>query len=259
MFVSSYADGSIVRVSGDSVEEVLPGGISHPGGLTVLDETLVVADIQSLRAVDIATRNDVWVLRNIFRSAPLGTTTSVSNDSGNLLLTSWLDNSVKVLDPKTGEIVKSIEGLGIPVSAVPFGEFYAVALHADSSVSLLNQDGSFHSVLSDDFEGPTHIVSLEDGLLVSDTTRGQIVRLTASGETQVVVDGLTSPEGLAVHNGTIYVFEGSTGKIKAVSGSNSTTIATLSAGSPAATSQQPPSMVFNGLVVHEGFLTQPTK
>ena len=78
LFVSSYADGSIVRVSGDSAEEVLPGGISHPGGLTVLDETLVVADIQSLRAVDIATRNDVWVLRNIFRSAPLGTTTSVS-------------------------------------------------------------------------------------------------------------------------------------------------------------------------------------
>lgn len=254
LFVSSYADGSIVRVSGDSAEEVLPGGISHPGGLTVLDETLVVADIQSLRAVDIATRNDVWVLRNIFRSAPLGTTTSVSTDSGNLLLTSWLDNSVKVLDPKTGEIVKSIEGLGIPVSAVPFGEYYAVALHADSSVSLLNKDGSLHSVLSDDFEGPTHIVSFEDGMLVSDTTRGQIVRLTASGETQVVVDGLTSPEGLAVHNGIIYVFEGSTGKIKAVSGSNSTTIATLSAGSPAATSQQPPSMVFNGLVVHEGFL-----
>ena len=80
-----------------------------PGGLAVVDETLVVADLQSLRGVDIATRKDAWVLRNIFASSPLGTTTAVANHGENLLLTSWLDNTVKILDPKTGEIVQSIE------------------------------------------------------------------------------------------------------------------------------------------------------
>ncbi len=217
LFVSSYADGSIVKISDGPVDEILLGGIAHPGGLAVVDETLVVADLQSLRGVDIATRKDAWLLRNIFASSPLGTITAVANHGENLLLTSWLDNTVKILDPKTGEIVQSIEGLGAPVSAISFGEYYAVTLHADSSVSLLNQDGSLHSVLSDDFDGPTHVISFEDGLLVSDTVRGQVVRVLANGETEIVVDGLASPEGLAVHDGVIYIFEGSTGKIKAVS------------------------------------------
>ena len=232
----------------------MPGGISHPGGLAVTGNALVIADLQSLRGVDIASRQDAWLLTNIFRSSPLGTTTAVSNYGNNLLLTSWLDNSVKVLDPSTGEIIQSIEGLGIPVSAAPFGDYFAVAQHSDSAVSLFNKDGSFHSVLSDDFDGPTHVLAFEDGLLVSDTVRGQVLRVLANGTTEVLVEGLTTPEGLAVHKGSIYVFEGSTGKIKLVSGESTVTVATLSAGSPPATPEQPPSMIFNGLVVHDGFL-----
>ena len=58
-----------------------------------------------------------------------------------------------MLDPSTGEIIQSIKGLGIPVSAAPFGDYFAVAQHSDSAVSLFNKDGSFHSVLSDDFDG----------------------------------------------------------------------------------------------------------
>ena len=254
LFVSSYADGSIVKVSDGGVEEIMPGGISHPGGLAVSGSTLVIADLQSLRGVDIATRQDAWLLTNIFRSSPLGTTTAVSNYGDNLLLTSWLDNSVKVLDPSTGEIIQSIEGLGIPVSAAPFGDYFAVAQHSDSAVSLFDKDGSFHAVLSDDFDGPTHVLAFEDGLLVSDTVRGQVLRVLANGTTEVLVKGLTTPEGLAVHKGSIYVFESSTGKIKLVTGGSTMTVATLSAGSPPATPEQPPSMIFNGLVVHDGFL-----
>lgn len=43
LFVSSYADGSIVKVVGEGVAEVLPAGIAHPGGLAVLNEQLIVA------------------------------------------------------------------------------------------------------------------------------------------------------------------------------------------------------------------------
>jgi sugar lactone lactonase YvrE len=132
LFVSSYADGFISKVTSEGVEEVLPGGLSHPGGLVVHEDNLVVADIQSVRAVSARTGDDVWTLRNIFQFAPIGTATAIANHGADLLLTSWLDNSVKVLDPISGEITQALTTLNVPVSAVKFGDHYAITLHGDN-------------------------------------------------------------------------------------------------------------------------------
>ena len=78
IFVSSYADGSILKINGDKTEEILPAGISHPGGLAVYKDSLIVADIQSVRAFNIDDKNQEWVLRNIFRASPLGANTSAA-------------------------------------------------------------------------------------------------------------------------------------------------------------------------------------
>ena len=135
LYVSSYTDGSIVKVADGSIEEILPAGIAHPGGLAIYDESLAIADLQSVRSINIFTQSEDWVMENVFRVAPIGTTTSIAPFGGNLLLTSWLDNSVKILDPLTKEIVQSIENLDIPVSSAGFKGFFAVALHGNSSVS----------------------------------------------------------------------------------------------------------------------------
>ena len=140
----------------------------------------------------------------------------------------------------------------MPVSAAAFKGFYAVALHGNSSVSLLNIDGTLYKQLSDDFDAPTHVIPYQDGLLVSDRVRGQVIKLLETGETEVVVDGLMAPEGIAVAGDTIFVFEGDSGEIKAIKDNVSQTIATLNGGSPAASSLMPPSMVFNGLAVLDG-------
>ena len=50
MFVSSYSEGYVLKVSENSIEAVLPGGISHAGGMAVLENDIVVADIQSVKA-----------------------------------------------------------------------------------------------------------------------------------------------------------------------------------------------------------------
>ena len=251
IFVSSYADGSILKVNGDNTEEILPGGISHPGGLAVYKDSLVIADIQSVRSFNINNRNQDWVLRNIFRASPLGANTSAAILDDYVLLTSWVDNTVKILNPENGKIVKSFEGLNIPVSTAKFKDSYAVALHGNSSISILNDDGSL-DILSDDFDSPTHVIPYKDGLLVSDRNRGEVVMISSSGDKNILISGLDSPEGIAVIDDTIFVYEGDTGEIKSISDNKISVIANLSAGSPAASPLQPPSMVFNGIVAHKG-------
>ena len=241
-------------MSTGGVEEILPGGISHPGGLVIHNGTIVIADIQSVRAVDVVSGDDVWTRRNIFQFAPIGTATAVANHGSDLLLTSWLDNSVKVLNPTSGEITLGLTGLNIPVSAVKFGDHYAVTLHGNNTLSLFNSDGSLFSVLSDDFGAPTHVIKEGDRLLVSDRERGEIVSIDRSGKRTVLLAGLDSPEGIAFSDATLYIYEGDSGEIKRHNASGTEVIATLSSGSPAATIAQPPSMVFNGLAVYEGAL-----
>jgi hypothetical protein len=253
IFVSSYADGSILKVNGDRTEEILPGGISHPGGLAVYKDSLVIADIQSVRSFNINNRNQDWVLRNIFRVSPLGANTSVAILDDHVLLTSWVDNTVKILDPISGKIVKSFEGLNIPVSAAKFNDSYVVALHGNSSISILKDDGSLE-ILSEAFDSPTHVIPYKDGLLVSDRNRGEVIQVFSSGDTNTLVSGLNSPEGIAFIEDTLFVYEGDTGEIKSILNNKISVIAKLSAGSPAASPMQPPSMVFNGLVAHEGYL-----
>lgn len=107
-------------------------------------------------------------------------------------------------------------------------------------------------ILSDDFDSPTHVIPYKDGLLVSDRNRGEVVMISSSGDKNILISGLDSPEGIAVIDDTIFVYEGDTGEIKSISDNKISVIANLSAGSPAASPLQPPSMVFNGIVAHKG-------
>ena len=250
IFVSSYADGSILKVTDNNIVEILPGGISHPGGLAISQNNIVVADIQSVRAFNLSTKEEDWVLRNIFRSSPLGASTSAASLDNNIILTSWLDNTVKILDPSNGQIIKSFEGLNIPISTTKFDGHYAVALHGNTSISLLKEDGTL-KILSDEFDSPTHVINYKDRLLVSDRNRGELITVSAEGDTSTLISGLDSPEGIAVINDTIFVYEGDTGEVKSIFDNKISVIANLSAGSPAASPLQPPSMVFNGIVAHK--------
>ena len=89
---------------------------------------------------------------------------------------------------------------------------------------------------------------------MSDRERGEIVSIDRSGKRTVLLAGLDSPEGIACSDATLYIYERDSGEIKRHNASGTEVIATLSSGSPASTTAQPPSMVFNGLAVYEGAL-----
>ena len=95
--------------------------------------------------------------------------------------------------PDTGEILESLDGLNIPVSATKYGDRIAVALQGDKSITLFNVQNGEGETLADGFMAPTHVINYEGDLLVSDRTKGQIIRVNGEGAQQVIVDGLDSP------------------------------------------------------------------
>ena len=156
--------------------------------------------------------------------------------------------------PDTGEILESLDGLNIPVSATKYGERIAVALQGDKSITLFNVQNGEGEILADGFMAPTHVINYEEDLLVSDRLRGQIIRVNKGGDQEVIVDGLDSPEGIAIKDNSIYIFEGNTGQIKKFTEGQITVIAEVMPGSPVQSELQPPSMVFNGLAIKDNYL-----
>ena len=254
IFVSSYSEGSIVKITDDSIEEILPGGISHAGGLAVMDGNIMIADIQSVKAYNSNDGKEAWNYKNTFRVSPIGANTAISSFGDYAILTSWVDNSLKIMKPDTGEIIESLEGLNMPVSATKFLDSIAVAMHGDKTITLINFDGRSPRILADGFLAPTHVVNYEEGLLVSDRERGELVKIDGNGMKSVLVDNLHSPEGIAIKGNSIYVFEGGTGEIKEILNNKISVIAKVLPGTPAQSALQPPSVIFNGLVAHNNHL-----
>ena len=63
IYVSSYSEGSVLKVSPQIIEEILPGGISHAGGLTISGNNIVVADIQSVKAYSLDDGSEFGTIR----------------------------------------------------------------------------------------------------------------------------------------------------------------------------------------------------
>ena len=101
---------------------------------------------------------------------------------------------------------------------------------------------------------PTHVINYEEDLLVSDRSMGQIIRVNGGGAQEVIIDGLDSPEGIAIKDNSIYIFEGNTGQIKKYHEGKISIIAEVMPGSPVQSELQPPSMVFNGLAIKDNYL-----
>ena len=254
VFVSSYSEGNVLKVSPNSVEEILPGGISHAGGIAISGDDIVVADIQSVKAFSTKDGSESWNYRNVFRVSPHGANTAVSSFDNYVILTSWLDNHVKVMRPDTGEIMESLDGLNLPVSATKYMDKIAVTLHGNKTVTLFDVNSGEANILAEGFGAPTHVINYGEDLLVSDRSTGEIVRLDINGNKEVMITGLDSPEGMALKDNAIYIFEGNTGEIKKYQDNKISVIASVKPGSQPLSELQPPSVIFNGLAIKDNYL-----
>ena len=98
---------------------------------------------------------------------------------------------------------------------------------------------------------------------MSDRTLGQIILVAVDGlplvEKEVVIDGITTPEGFEKKGDTFFIVEADLGVVTSVNlQGEREVIAEIPKGSQAASPLQPPSQVFNGIAIDdEGALYVP--
>jgi sugar lactone lactonase YvrE len=264
LFVSSFVDGFVARIDADGTKKLLtPSGISHPGGLTLrIGEAgleVIIADFQSIRGFDAATGKPTFINRNVFAVSELGAVTNISTDVAtnqtNLILVSWLEGSVKIWDSSKEEVVASYLELAAPVSALRYEGRLVVAEHGKGRVIAINPQRSVPiEVIASGLPAPTGLVERAGDLFITDRELGQLLRIAKDGtrleKVEVLASNLPSPEGVAATVDGFIVVDGKSGKLFGIDAKGKRTHLTdLAPGAPASSATQPPSMIFNGVVV----------
>ena len=255
LFVSSFVDGFVARIEADGTQTLLsPAGMSSPGGVaartTSAGAEVVVADLQALRGFNAATGAVSFAERNVLGVSAVGSSLNVAIDGDRLILSSWVDNDVRVWDPATHSVVEQYTALGEPVAAVRFGRALAVVEHKLHRVILI--EGGSKSVIAENLVAPTGLLVRGYDLFMTERSAGTLVRLIADGKVlavpEVVAAGLASPEGVALYRDGFAVVEAGTGAVTVIAADGTrSTVASLPVGLPAGSDAQPPSFVFNGI------------
>lgn len=256
LFVSSFADGFVTRVNADGTKTRLqPGGMSHPGGVVIIDDRAVVADIHAIRGFDLDSGEETLTQRNVVGVGEMGGAINLSADGENLILSSWFDGDVRIWNPTTQTRVAHYPGLAAPVAAVRYGDLVVVAEHGKQRVVGLGNDGAeadAEITFARELPAPTGLVVHAGNLYVSDRELGQIMMIGQGGrplaQPTVVVSNLTTPEGFVVTDSGFIVVEADAGTVTAVNAAGDRDVlANIPVGTQAGSPAQPPSQVFNGI------------
>jgi len=255
-FVSSFVDGFVKRVNVDgTITELMPGGMAHAGGITFHDGFMVVADLHSIRAFQLDGQ-EAYTTRNVLGTGIMGGALNIASDDGQLILTSWVDGDVRLWDQAAQRQTWRKAGLAGPVAAVRFGAEVVVSEHGTGRVIGFDANGAEATVYAEGLPAPTGLWSSGGDLFVSDRQLGQILQLAEAGAVlspyRVVVSGLTTPEGFVVKGQDFVVVEADLGQVTRIKAKGERLVlADVPAGSQAASLDQPPSQVFNGIAMDD--------
>ena len=257
LFISSFADGFIVEaLSPETNRIVLAGGLNMPGGLALIgtgDATrLVVADFFALRQLDPATGEVLGVVRDVIGFSDIGTSMSVHPaDNGQLILSSWFDNAVRLWDPNADALVSVFGELAAPIDAIQFeGDIVASQWGAGNVIAFSPESPEEKRVLAEGLSGPAGLTAAGGALYVTDNLAGAVLRI-GDGGAETLAQGLDQPEGLAAANGSIYVVEAGAGRVLAIDPASGTST-TVADGLEL---QVPPSGAFPNTMLFGGIAT----
>jgi sugar lactone lactonase YvrE len=258
IYLTNFRNGSVHRLGADgTLEEISPGGMMAPGGIALLPnaeggETLYVADFWTVRAFDAEDGSAGSVGMGFFFDSPF----TAAPDGENLILTSWFGNTVERYDPASQAII-GFDEFNVPINAIPFMGEVVVAELGSGSVMTAKLGGE-HKTLAGGFMVPAGLAATEDDLWVGDWASGMVYQIVKDGtplETpEVVVEGLTTPEGMVLdEDGTLLVVESMLGQLTRVdldSGEMTVVADGLQIGIPAKP-EWPPTWFFSSVAIGE--------
>ena len=255
-FVSSFTDGFVKRIDLDgSINELLPGGMAHSGGITFHNGKIITADLHAIRAY-FPNGKEAFTQRNVLGMGAMGGALNISSDGEQLILVSWVDNDVRIWDQEKQRRIWEKSGLNAPVSAIRYAGQVVVAEHGSRRIVGFSKKGDEETIFASDLPAPTGLFKDEKSLYVSDRALGQIILVAIDGlpiaEKKVVIDGVTTPEGFVKKGDTFFIVEADLGVVSSVNlKGERKVIAKVSKGSQAASPLQPPSQVFNGITIDD--------
>jgi hypothetical protein len=235
--------------------------MAHPGGVAVftgpesssgaeVKPAVVVADLHAIRGFDPVTGDPTFVVRNILGVGELGSVLEVAADGGDLILTSFTDNSVRIWNQHAQRVTERHDGLALPVSALRYRGVLVAAEHGKGRVVAL--DGPEPLVVADGLAAPTGLATDGVSLFVTDRVRGEVLEIARDGApaaARTVAGGLQAPEGIAVHGTDLIVVEGQSGRVVRIRDGVVAPVALVAQGTPPASPEQPPSLIFNDVAV----------
>jgi sugar lactone lactonase YvrE len=205
VYISHSSHNGLTRLDPDTGEsaQLIWGGLSAPGGLAAISlhgrEMLLAADAWSHRTVDPET-GDVNVLPvgpNVFGS------TGIAADDTRIVLTNTSPaGMVQIIERGSGNAIASQFGFGAPYDVViePDGSILLADFAADALVRLGTDEDMTRTVVAQGLGGPVGVALDGAGhAYVTGYTDGTVRRIDlVTGDTAVVVSGLSQPEGVAL-------------------------------------------------------------
>ncbi|PTX43484.1 hypothetical protein C8P64_2012 [Christiangramia gaetbulicola] len=263
LYMTNNDEGWVAEILKSGQDRILsPGGMIAPSGLAVLSgpnnkEYVYEADLFNLRQFDGTSGKQLNIYKGFL--VPEGPESLIlpmnlsSDDSGNLVISSWFSGAVQVWDPQNEQVLENYL-FPVPIDAVRFAD--------DLIVSDFELGGLFWA--SDeskiaDLSVASGLATNGESLWSADWATGTIFRIDFDGKTPldpvIIAEDLMNPEGLALDNkGGLLVIETGAARISRIelSTGNKTILAEgLELSPPGLGLGSPPTWSFDGVAVGE--------
>jgi sugar lactone lactonase YvrE len=263
LYVSNADHGWIVQMlpSGQA-RTISPGGMISGQGVAVLQgpdgkDLVYVADLWRLREFNGLTGKAGDIHKGYLVPEPGAMTTpiTVSEDGGNLVISSWFGGAVQVWDPKTNQVLEHYP-MPVPVNAIRFMDDIVVAdlglggvIWASDYTMILPMDGV-------NVFAPAGLLTNGEVLWVADWATGIVWQIAFDGKNPLapmpIAFGLANPEGMAMDiDGSLLVMEAGAGRISRIDPATGAVSVVVDGLSPGMQGPEgfPPTWGFDGLAV----------